>query len=166
MGPAFVIVVMMMSAGLAVAQPASAHPVVGDWSVNTDGARAGEPGREGIYTFGADGSILVVFQARPTGFGIAEPIWWGEGVWEADGEHAVRYSLSWPTKDAGGATTGTVTFDGVLAIHDDGMTFADDQNQSLVTVRNRNGILVATYGDDPSELTAAFTGERIVVGTP
>jgi hypothetical protein len=165
MGPAFVMLVIMMSAGLAAAQPASAHPMIGDWRVNTDGVGAGEPVRAGNYAFGQDGSILVVFQARPTGQMTAELMWWGEGTWEADGEHAVRYTLSWPTKNAEGATTGTVTFDGVLAIRDDGLTFAEDRSRSLVTVRNQLGILMATYGGDPTELTAAFTGERIQVGS-
>ena len=92
-------------------------------------------------------------------------MWWGEGAWEADGDNAVRYAVSWPTKDAAGATTGIVTFDGVLAIQDDGLTFAEDRSQSLVTVRNRNGIVVATYGADPTALTAAFTGDRTQVGS-
>ncbi len=165
MGPAVVVVIIMISAGHAAAQPASEHPMVGHWEVSIDGESAREPVREGIFTFGADGSILVVFQSRPVGIGTAELIWWGEGAWEADGENVVRYSMSWPTKDAAGAMTGTVTFDGVLVIQDEGQTFADDRTKSLVTVRNRDGILVAIFGADSSEQTAAVTGERIQVGS-
>ncbi|MDQ3656020.1 MAG: hypothetical protein M3457_13210, partial [Chloroflexota bacterium] len=146
MGPAVVVAMIMIWAGHAAAQPVSDHLMVGHWEVSTDGASAREPVREGIFTFGVDGSILVVFQSRPTGIGTVELIWWGEGAWEADGDNAVRYTVSWPTKDAEGVVTGTLTFDGVITIQDEGLTFAEDRSQSVVTVRNRNGIVVATYG--------------------
>lgn len=165
MGPILVLVMMMVSVGLAAAQPASVHPMIGAWRVNTEGVRTAEAVREGIYTFGEDGSILVVFQARPTGQGTAELIWWGEGSWEGDGENAVRYTVSWPTRDAAGTTTGTATFDGALLIQDDGLTFSEDRSQTLVTVRNRNGFLVATYGADSTGLLAPFTGERVQIGS-
>lgn len=164
MGLGVLTVMMMLSVGVAAAQPASPHLMVGEWDVNTDGVSIGEPAREGIYTFAADGTILVVFQARPNGTGTAESLWWGEGRWAPDGDHAIRYFLSWPTKDAGGAVTGSITFDGMLVIQADDESFAEDQGQSMATVRDRNGILVATYGANPAEQTAAFTGTRLVIG--
>ncbi len=165
LGSAMMVVMITFLVGQAAAQPASDHPMVGHWEVSTDGASAGEPVREGVFTFAADGSMLVVFQSRPTGIGTAEPIWWGEGAWQADGENTVRYTVSWPTKDAAGATTGAVTFDGVLTIENDGQAFADDRIRSLVIVRNQQGMLVAVFGANSSEQTAAFAGERIQVGS-
>jgi hypothetical protein len=147
-------------------QESPAHPLIGSWRLSTTGASSGEPVRTGIFTFREDGSIFVVFQSRPNGIGTAEPIWWGEGRWEAEGTAAARYTMSWKTRDDPNAPNGTVTFDGALMIHSDGITFEDDRQQSMVTVRNANGILIATYGAGADELTARVTGRRIEVGSP
>jgi hypothetical protein len=169
MGPAIVVAGIIMSLGVshvwAAPQASPVHAVVGDWRLSTHGDAVGEPARRGIFTFRADGSIFVIFQARLNGTGTAEPLWWGEGRWEAAGDSVVEYSMSWPTHDGAGAMTGTVTFDGRLTITEDGLGFEDDRQQSLVTMRNRHGILVASYGADGSEMTAAVTGQRIEVGT-
>jgi hypothetical protein len=131
----------------------AAHPIVGNWMVNT-------PAGPAMAVFLADGTNiqgLPVTQAGPNG---VEFVSTQVGSWEPVDERGVHFTGVQLHSDANGILTGTVTIDAYPVVSEDGLTFLDDDPRSGPIVRDAAGTVVAdARGSGPPA-----TGMRMGVG--
>lgn len=118
------------------------HPLTGNWLANVKA-----PGPNGQWTtvpstFGADGSVVMVFPTSQVGLNGVQYSGAAIGVWEAAWPRTGHFTVVRVMSDAKGTFLGTLTIDGYPTVGADGMTFLDKSADSHVTVRDASRSII------------------------
>jgi hypothetical protein len=136
--------------------PPTAHPIIGSWLATMGG-------QTGRMTFGADGSVkanLAPLQYSAPGAFQASP---AIGAWEEIGETGATLTVVqrfWDERS--GASVGTATITGYVAIDPAGTTLTDDGTLTTITLRNAEGSIVSVEAADAN--APFLTATRLAVG--
>jgi hypothetical protein len=135
------------------------HPIVGTWLV----APRDPSGSHDTIIFGADGSVIQGWAASAAGPQGATLSGSGLGVWEPTGPRSIAFTAVTVNSDATGANLGTFTLDGHLEVGEDGQTWVDSGELSVITLRDTAGAVVQEI---PTAGAPPVTAVRMRVKAP